>query len=131
MENNDVKRSLMNKVTDLMKRYGDISFRYVYDSGLGVFLVSYHPGRSLLENESFWDDLFNLKQSLRDEFEDLAPLFSEDDTTFLLPDNACQISINSSSESFDVSYSSRMYIIPVENSMNVFYPEFSNYTDAA
>lgn len=88
MKNEDIKKSFVTKVQDLMGHYPNVSFKYAYIPDRNVYFVSYQVESAIEDNDPLWDDMYDMIQSLDDEFGDKAPLFSEGDRTFRLPANA-------------------------------------------
>lgn len=97
MQKEDIKTILLAKTRELMDRYDHLSFKYAYSPDHRVYLVSYMIDETIADDDVLWDDLFDMKQSLKDQFGDNAPLFSLGDRTFRLPANAKSVRSESSS----------------------------------
>lgn len=92
MKNKDIKRSLIAKAEEFMRRFPNVSFRYVYISDRRRYFVSYQVAGAIDDHDPMWDGLVDMMQALDDEFGDNAPLFSEGDMTFRIPADAETIS---------------------------------------
>lgn len=93
MNNEDVKRSIITKAVEFMRRFPNVSFRYAYIPDRRIYFVSYQVAGAIDDHDPMWDDLVDMMRSLDDKFGDKAPLFSEGDRTFRLPADAESISL--------------------------------------
>ncbi|MDE6718051.1 MAG: hypothetical protein K2J70_07655 [Muribaculaceae bacterium] len=91
MRKQEIEDKLREELTNIVKAYPFLTYRFEFCEKRNKFLVSVSSNRYIGSDEDIWDVFLDSEQRFEDEFGMDAPLFTSDEHLFKLSSNAVVI----------------------------------------
>lgn len=96
MNTQAIEEKLKKELTNIVRMYPFLTYKYEFNEKRNKFLVSVSSDRKIERDEEIWDVFLESEQGFEDEFGMSAPLFTSDERLFKLSSKAVVIKQNRS-----------------------------------
>ncbi|MDE6291769.1 MAG: hypothetical protein K2M16_09575 [Muribaculaceae bacterium] len=85
---NKIREEILNKLGDFVEVHPEMSICFEYNDSRRLFLISYHFDNEKSDEDSIWDEIFDLQSGFEEKFGLDAPLFCQDNRLYELSSKA-------------------------------------------
>lgn len=96
----EIREEILNQLGRLVELHTDMTVSFEYNDSRQVFLISYDFENERSDDDSIWDEIFDLQCSFDKKFGVDAPLFCQDNRLYELSSNA-EVIISSQREKIE------------------------------